>query len=245
MGKMRQIDILNWDSDFFKMKIGEVKIGEGSFFNSSRFLLEVECEKLDLVYIVKYGEYLSDKLCNELDVTLTDTILKMSRSDVSSPEISRTVQLEKLLSKDDLEGCYEIAGQICEVSRFYKEPLIGKFKAIELYHKWIDNSISGQFCDGILLEKSHERVQGIFVVKTNLVSGFGECSLIGVNKEDKGLGIGTKLWKQAIEYWQSIGVYKYAVNFSLQNRASFNFHLGMGFNKLEEVKHIYHFRKNK
>jgi hypothetical protein len=58
------------------------------------------------------------------------------------------------------------------------------------------------------------------------------------------MGIGKKLWSQSFAYWaneKDIELIKSP--FSIQNLESFNFHLKMGFNKIEETKYIYHYRK--
>jgi ribosomal protein S18 acetylase RimI-like enzyme len=95
------------------------------------------------------------------------------------------------------------------------------------------------------LEKNNDDVIGIHLIKTDLINRIGHCSIIGVLDGTKGSGIGSKLWDQALGYWSKDGINKCMVPFSLQNLPSFNFHLKIGFNKAEEVKNIYHYRKNK
>jgi N-acetylglutamate synthase-like GNAT family acetyltransferase len=160
--------------------------------------------------------------------------------------ISNTdIDINARLTEDQIKGCYDIAEQIAVVSRFYKEPLIGPEKTKKLYRKWIDNSLNKSFGE-ILISKSYDIVTGIHVIKTNHEENAGLCSLIGVNNNYKGLGIGNNLWKQAFIYWnqhKDIKICK--VPFSINNCDSFNFHLKMGFNKIEEIKYVYHYRKNK
>ena len=105
------------------------------------------------------------------------------------------------------------------------------------------NSLNSTYCDGILLTKSEESITGIHVIKTDNNKKTGLCSLIGVNKKYKGKGMGKKLWEQALNYWISLNdINKCIVPFSIKNTESFNFHLKIGFNKIEEIKYIYHFR---
>ena len=124
-----------------------------------------------------------------------------------------------------------------------KEAKIGPAKTRELYRKWIDNAINKSFADGLFLFKNDESVEGVSVIKTDEKNKIGYCSMNGVNANFKGHGIGKNLWQQACGYWateKKITLCK--VSFSLQNPESFNFHLRLGFNKIEEIKYIYHFR---
>ena len=97
----------------------------------------------------------------------------------------------------------------------------------------------------MFLEKNDGCISGIHLIKTDEKNMIVHCSLIGVNTFIRGKGIGKNLWNQAFGYWANEKEIKYCqVPFSLQNMASFNFHLKIGFNKVEEIKYIYHFRNN-
>ena len=99
--------------------------------------------------------------------------------------------------------------------------------------------------DSIIIN-NNDKIVGIHSIKTDSTNQIGHCSIIGVDPNIKGSGIGKKLWNDAFNYWKSNGsIQKCIVPFSLYNKPSFNFHLKMGFNLVEEIKYIYHIKKVK
>lgn len=240
---MPLIEKLNWDTRFFEINIGRIKIYEEKSFDPVKFNKEAN-ENFDLIYVFSYQHMLPALKTVKANLELVDIMLTMSmpltKSNASKTDITFTTKL----TEDEIKGCYEIAEQISIVSRFYNEPLIGPEKTKNLYRKWIDNSVSKSFGDEILISKSNDIVTGIHVIKTNHEENAGLCSLIGVKNNYKGLGTGKNLWIQAFTYWnQYKDINRCMVPFSINNSESFNFHLKMGFNKIEEIKYIYHYRK--
>ena len=242
---MPLIEKLIWDSNFFEINIGRYIIDDECNFNPIKFQEEAK-HNYDLVYVFSYQNMLSLSKVFDAKLDLVDIILTMSMPLIKNNYSDNVFDLRTDLTKDEIIGCYEIAEQTSVVSRFFNEPLIGQEKAKALYRKWIDNSLNNSFSDGILLTKSNEIITGIHVIKTDHNEKTGFCSLIGVNKNYKGKGIGKNLWEQAYGYWTlHDDINRCKVPFSLKNTESFNFHLKIGFNKIEEIKYIYHYRNNK
>jgi ribosomal protein S18 acetylase RimI-like enzyme len=238
------IEKLVWDSNFFELNVGKYINNENNSFNPILFIEEAK-HNFDLVYVFSYQKMISSKLVSEANLDLVDIMLTMSKPLTKVDSSENTFDIRTNLSKNEINGCYEIAEQTSVVSRFYNEPLIGLEKAKALYRKWIDNSLNNSMGDGIFITKSNEIVTGIHVIKTDHNDKTGYCSLIGVNNDFKGLGIGKSLWEQANSFWTlQKDIVRCKVPFSIKNTDSFNFHLKMGFNKIEEIKYIYHYRNN-
>ena len=92
--------------------------------------------------------------------------------------------------------------------------------------------------------KEAKEIAGLHIIRTDEKNKIGYTSIIAVDPDLKGRGIGKKLWQQAFNYWVNEKEIEYCkVPFSFRNIESFNFHLKMGFNIIEETKYIYHFRK--
>lgn len=240
-----KIEYLKWDSDFFNLKIGKLEVINESDFDKNEFLLQARDENYDLIYIFKYNScFINPRIFNS-NINLIDIMIQMSMKLPSNFNFDNNFDLRNTLNENEIAECYNISEQISSVSRFYTEPLIGELLAKKLYRKWIDNSINESFSDGILLEKLYNKIVGIHVIKTDFINKVGYCSLIGVDNAIKHKGIGKKLWNQAFNYWiKNKSISKIIVPFSLQNQESFNFHLKMGFNKVENIKYIYHYRKS-
>jgi dTDP-4-amino-4,6-dideoxy-D-galactose acyltransferase len=236
-----EIETLNWDSGFFGIKIGKVYMNDS--FNFAAFREAARKNQFDLVYVFREIKSTSIEVVLPSDFHLIDILVTMTL-DINIEAEQVPVDFNTSLSPGELGECYEIAESIAKVSRFYREPLIGKEKALKLYRKWVDNSLNGSFCDGVIVNRSEGHIRGIHLIKTDPVNHTGTCSLIGTHPFNKGAGIGRDLWKQAFSYWiKKNNVTLCRVPFSLENMESFNFHLRIGFNNVESIRYIYHYRK--
>jgi dTDP-4-amino-4,6-dideoxy-D-galactose acyltransferase len=238
-----KIETLSWDSDFFQIKVGRIFLEDDIDFIPNTIIEQIKLGKFQLIYIFKYNTPLSQKNVLSTNLELVDIQLTLSKVFKAEDYINIPYLLTNQLSVRELQECYNIADEIALKSRFNNEILIGKEKTKKLYRKWIDNALNKSFGDGLLLEKSGNLIVGIFVIKSNYKSFSGTCSLIGVENNFKGKGIGMKLWMQAFGFWAKKGdINKCLVAISLKNIESLNFHLKNGFNKIENINYIYHYR---
>jgi len=241
---MPLIEKLTWDTNFFEINIGRCVIDDERNFDPIKFQEEAK-HNYDLVYVFSYQNILSLNKASVANLDLVDIMVTMSMPFKEDRYSDKGFDFRTNLTKNEINGCYDIAEQTSMVSRFYNEPLIGPDKAKALYRKWVDNALNNSFSDGILLTKSDEIVTGLHIIKAVHSEKTGFCSLIGVDKNYKGTGIGKNLWEQALGYWAlHADITKCKVPFSIKNTESFNFHLKIGFNKIEEIKYIYHYRNN-
>ena len=242
---MKQIEKLDWDSDFFKIRVGKFLIVNEEEFDPIVFKKEAE-QKFDLIYVLSYQKMLSQEKINLANLDLVDIIMTMSKPFKKNEFKKNDYNFRNNLSENELNDCYEIAETTSVVSRFFDENLIGPKMTKLLYRKWIDNALNNSFSDGMFLIKENNSVIGIHLVKVDKKNKEGIFTLTGVNPNYKRLGLGRKLWEQSFGYFSNetdIEIIKSP--FSIKNLDSFNFHLKMGFNKVEEIKYIYHFRNNK
>lgn len=235
---------LDWDSRFFGIKVGKIDISVKDTFDYVGFESQALSENYRLIYVIKQDEILPGDFTVKGNFKLMDIQLVASRQISIKETFRQPYKLRTLLNEKELKECYEIAEQVSEVSRFNYEPLIGPQKTREMYRKWVDNAIDSSFNDGILLYKEKNKVIGLHIIRSDQKTGIGYCSLIGVDRDHKRMNVGNKLWDMAISYWAyERGFDKFVVPFSLQNLSSFNFHLKLGFNKIQEVKYIYHYKQ--
>lgn len=240
-----KIEYLKWDSDFFNLKIGKLEVINESDFNKKEFLIQARDENYDLIYIFKYNSCFVDQSIFESNVYLIDIMIKMSMKLPCENINIDNVEFRTSLDKNELEECYDISEQISSVSRFYIEPLIGKDLTRNLYRKWIDNALNKTYSDGIFIEKINDKIVGLHIIKSDYEHNIGYFTLTGIDSNYKRMGIGKKLWYQSFNFWNTNSNIKKIVSpFSFNNIESFNFHLKMGFNKVENIKYIYHYKKN-
>lgn len=237
------IEKLNWDSDFFGIKIGKFVIQNEKDFDEIKFKEEANDEKFELIYVFKFHELITPEIVVKTGLQLTDIMILTSKRFQKEYFLKNTYEFRTELKEQELRECYYIAETIAKVSRFFKEPKIGEKKTKALYKKWIENTLNKSFADGLFIVKDSNSIIGIDLIKTE--NKTGSCSLIGVHPNHKGRGIGKNLWDQSFGYWANEKeIEQCRVSFSFQNSESFNFHLKIGFNRIEEIKYIYHYRNN-
>lgn len=241
---MSEIIELTWDSEFFNKKVGKVLIENTDSFDCHKFL--IEAKKYDLIYLISNNQLLPNNLVSKANLDLMDTILTMSKKINKDDYLSSNYHFINELEGDDLTRSYQIAEEISVVSRFSREKLVGKEITKKLYRKWVDNTLNKSFSDGFFLDKIDNKVVGIHLIKLDLLNQICFFTLTGVSSLLKGKGIGINLWNQSFSYLANeTNIDLIKSPFSLNNLPSFNFHLKMGFDKIEEVKYIYHFRNEK
>lgn len=241
---MNNIERLDWDSKFFKIEVGRLLLKKDDVFDPIKFK-EVAKENFDLIYVFAYEHLLSHTNIKSADLDLVDVMMTMSMPFDKDLFVDSKYVFRNDLSKDELNESYEIAENTSSVSRFFTEEKIGPEKTKLLYRKWVDNAMKKSFSDGMFLVKENNSVVGINLIKVDQKKKEGIVSLIGVNPNYKRLGLGKKLWEQAFGFFSNeTEITKVKTSFSLNNTESFNFHLKIGLNKIEEIKYIYHYRKN-
>jgi hypothetical protein len=202
-------------------------------------------EKYDLIYVFKQQNILSPEIVSSAKLELVDIHITMSKTLYERVYLHVDNDFRTILTEKEKQECYKIAEETAVVSRFYKEPLIGEVKTKELYRKWIDNALNKTFSDGLFVHKEGGSIDGIHLIKTDNENRIGYFTLTGVSSSSKRKGIGRNLWMQSFSYWSNKHTPKIEIvksPFSIQNNDSFQFHLNMGFDKVEEIKYIYCFR---
>ncbi|KAF0236569.1 MAG: TDP-fucosamine [Prolixibacteraceae bacterium] len=237
------IEFLKWDSEFFGIKVGKLTIYDDMDFDPFLFKQQSNDEKFKLVYVFKFQKMLPWDKVLKADLHFVDIQLTMSKKFEKADYMNIPYDFRTELTDKERNECYKIAEDTSMVSRFYNENKIGKEKTKKMYHKWIDNSINKSFSDGLFLVKELNSVSGIHLIKTDNQNKIGYFTLTGVDPNYKRMGIGKNLWIQSFSYWANNSKIEIVRSpFSFQNSESFNFHLKMGFTKVEETKFIYHFR---
>ena len=240
---MKQIERLDWDSDFFKIRIGRVLLNNETNLEPISFLKEAKLN-FDLVYVFSYQKMLSFETVFLSNLDLVDVMITMSMPFDKKLHTEKKYNFKNYLTQEEIIQCHNIAEQTSTVSRFYDEILIGPEKTKMLYRKWIDNGVNNSLSDGIFLFKEANSIVGIHLIKVD--EKVGLFTLTGVNSSNKRAGVGRNLWNQAFGFFSNeTNIDLIKSPFSFKNTDSFNFHLKMGFNKIEEIKYIYHFRNNK
>lgn len=178
---------LEWDSNFFKLKVGEV--------TADSFSTE-EVFSFDLLYV------LSKELKEECSIphftkTFSEQKVKFSKQlqQIHPPPCSAVSSV--FVRPYNLQELYELAYESGKQSRFLLDKKFTEAKFKELYRLWIDNSLNKQVADDVLVYREKNFILAMVTYKQTEEKA--TVGLIAVHPNAQGKGIGGKLL-QALEY---------------------------------------------
>lgn len=218
---------LEWDSNFFDLKIAEIRV-EG---NNDEFIIEKIKEfSYDLVYLFSKKEITNVLTLNVIDLKriYIKSIDKNSKYNIDENVVSYRGSINNQLQQLVLD-----AGSF---SRFkIDKNLNNNFK--KMYETWLRKSILREIADEVYVYKKDNNIYGFVTIKKN--NQQATIGLIAVDNQKQNKGIGRKLI-YAVEKWaidQKLD--KISVATQQQNIKACNFYSKMGFEIYDE-EYIYH-----
>ncbi|VBB44613.1 GCN5-related N-acetyltransferase [uncultured Paludibacter sp.] len=234
------LEYLQWDSDFFDLKIGRIICDK--HFRESDLKEELNTAKKDnysLLYVfTPERKVLTDefqvlnqgKLVDRKIIYFVDDIEhKTLEKSTEIIDYSRGKLTDELLSLSYLSGQY---------SRFLLDENLQKNAFERLYKEWIEKSLSGKLADKVFVSLYEDKIVGFVTLK--IKENNGEIGLIAVSEQTQGKRIGTKLIDVCIDYLNKKSIKKLTVPTQLNNIPARKFYEKYGFGKLS-ITNIYHF----
>lgn len=198
MGEIKiDIEILNWDSNFFNIKICAIK-GTISDANELTEVLQ-ELKKLN----IKLSYYSSVIPLNELqhfselyDIYLVDKkITYLKKINKNIPYVKSVTEYKRDYPEDALIA---LAIQSGIYSRFNVDKKIGRIKYEELYKEWIINSVNKKLAKEVLVYEENGIIAGFITLGEK--KSIADIGIIAVDSDYRGRGIGQSLMTSA-ENW--------------------------------------------
>lgn len=223
MSLKNKIKALEWDSNFFNIKVGRIVVKDN----------KIDLSKLsgfDLIY-VHSKEILKNHATSLYDkkVTFKKEISKTNRS----PKNSEVIEYSGVLT-NELKNLAIASG---EFSRFKLDPKLSDYFE-KLYTLWITNSLKGNLADHILVFKKENKIVGFLSLKKN--TSFYQIGLIATSTKHQGLGIGSSLLQKAEEIALSENIHEIKVVTQLENEIACNFYRKNNY-KIDTLEYIYHY----
>ena len=131
------------------------------------------------------------------------------------------------LRSGDLKPLKAMISQIAELSQYWK--FFGREVALDLYDKWLSNSLSGQVADHCFFVRSEEADQLAGFVAVKMEEKVAEATLVAVGKEFRGSGIGQCFLSNVLFELGEIGAEMCRVGTQITNRSALNFYNSLGF----------------
>jgi len=187
------LKILDWDSDFFGLKIANLDISTHT--PSSSF----KADNIDLIQccIEKKNKEHTNFLINNGFSYIDDRVEYI----LEVPQLNNFENSNiKLATKSDLNSLLKISnGLFTKDSRYNWNNIIPSSKIDEFYNLWLEKSVKGEFDDFCFIYEKNGEIIGFSTIRKiddkNISIG-----LIGVKQENHGQGIAQKLIQQIINY---------------------------------------------
>lgn len=229
--KIMNINFLQWDSDFFKKKIGEISLNkkENINFNGEYDLIVVKQSSDFDIDLEGYNLIFQETKVNFIK-TLDDV------NDLVYDIIQDTDHNEK--SVDFFKG---LAYESGKMSRFLLDPAFGEAKFKELYDMWIINSLNKKFAvKTFFIEEANQAIGFVTVQKYDTL---GKIGLIATHPDFQGKGFGKKLLKTAEDFCIKNGITHLEIPTQKENTQACAFYEKQGYTIKDEII-IKHYWKN-
>lgn len=231
---MNNIKLLDWDSHFFKRKIGRVvhkRIDRVLWdaINAEARDLGIEC----LYFLVDISCSSTQDVVREHRLLWVDTRLEYTRNEITSLNQNPHIRLATF---DDLLALTPLARTSHLDSRFFFDPNFPQETCEDFFQVWLKNSFCG-FADAV------------FVFDDGKISGYmtlhrhdeiGQIGIIAVDPAARGHGIGRSLMDAAHTQYSQWGLSTANVVTQLRNIQAQRLYQANGY-RITSAYHWYHY----
>lgn len=222
---MYKIEKLEWDSNHFDLKIGNIIFDKNNRNVDSKENYDIVIAKVEAGKIEEI-----EKLQND-GFILKDTLIRFSIERISTKKLEKS-KLVSLAKKQDLKYLKKIAKSSFRKSHFYKNKNLEISKIDALYEKWILNKFEAK--NNIYVYKEENIIKGFLLAIEN--QSEAKIDLIAVDSKFKGKGIGKEL---ILNFFQSNISKKSYVGTQITNIAAMRLYEKVGY-KIFDFTYIFH-----
>lgn len=234
-----QYQILEWDSDFFRIKVAQITPPNLSQHKLAAIISELKKQDVKLVYWSSGQECNNDavsKLCGSLVDRKTTFAIDFSSLDLKN--IITTDMVEPFTDSMPVEALESLAIQSGEYSRFAIDSNLPKEKFFALYKTWINRSLRKEIANEVLVIRDADQIAGMVTLGEK--NKRGDIGLIAVHKDFRGRKYGEKLVRAAQRWFITNGFEFGQVVTQGQNIAACNLYKKCGYS-VEQIEYFYHF----
>ncbi len=233
------INILEWDSNFFGIKICRIAAEILNNEELADILKKLKELNIDLGYyssVLPLNENDSfSELYNIKFVDKKTTYLKKINRKASS-----CISVTPYKSDYPNSKLFELAIESGIYSRFNVDKKIGRIKYEELYKEWIINSVNRKLAKEVFIYIDNGIINGFVTLGEN--NSIADIGMIAVDSDYRGKGIGKSLMYSA-ENWFANNNYEYIqVTTQGDNLPACRLYESCGY-KINKVEYFYHLWK--
>lgn len=193
---------LEWDSDFFGVRIGRIIVNRLTEETLEEVLMWCKSNAIDCLYfLADMDDARTARLAEEHNFRLVDIRVTLERRiNVFPEEEEGSVQnVVRLCIPNDVQALRAIARVSHLDSRFYYDSIFPKSQCDALYETWIEKSCSGYADAVIVAELSGELVGYVSCHLLDQVKG--QIGLFGIRPDLKERGLGRKLIDESLRWF--------------------------------------------
>lgn len=240
------IKYLNWDSEIFNKKIGLLSNDYGEL--SKDILNEIDqfCMKNKYECLFTKAstvEYEKMHLLEDFRFNIMDSIITLKIKIKNRLNDNEDFEFKsRILGKSDLSRILDLIDNLYSFGRFFEDPNLDNNDVNILYKKWITNEINNENIDVIGIEYKNKLVGFIsckYRTSKNDDEIEGVISLVGIDKNYQGLGIGKKLMNYVLSNFYDKGIEIVYVGTQIDNISALNLYISTGF-RIENSVNSFH-----
>jgi ribosomal protein S18 acetylase RimI-like enzyme len=231
-----------WDSDFFGYRVAEMNAREASSHDVKEGLERLALEQTKLVYWrVAPDDEASNKAAEANGGFFAGTQVTYEQPNRSEPGEFRP-GVSKFMGLEPNTQLYSLAVQSGLYSRYNNDKRISRQHFRELYEIWIRKCVTGEMGDGALVALRDNKPVGVVAMqlKRNENSLVSSISLIAVDEDYRGRGVGADLVASALTFGANAGCKHHSVVTYGENAAACGLLERFGYTP-EVKQRFYHF----
>lgn len=225
------ITLASWDTEHFDIKVGnltlEALVTEAALHQA---VAQATAEGYDLLYlkdVTLEQEWLNDRWLLA-DEKVVYTQILSSISDAPS-------EVHSLLHHELTDDLLALSYESGKFSRYKLDKRLPTTVFANLYHAWIEKSLTGQMADDVLGVEKDGRVVGMLTYKND--GSLYDIGLVAVAPDQAGKGIGTQLMQALFRRLGAGAVVDVATQ--KRNLPACRYYEKNGF-KVKSIQNIYH-----
>jgi dTDP-4-amino-4,6-dideoxy-D-galactose acyltransferase len=235
------IEILNWDTDFFGFRVGRLYLSSVGPERLISLCETMTTKKINVTYIIvkEWNLKLHDQLLNA-GAILTDRKITYSKDVVSNASKTRsTFPLIDIKNKSITKDIIALAYESGLYSRFLKDSGFGRLRFEKLYYEWLEKSVHGKLADHVWAAYNGAEVIGFVTAREEITEKTGHIGLIAVSEKYRGKKIGHSLIEKCDEWFLTGGMRKAKVVTQGENIGACKFYESSGY-QVESTDYYYH-----
>ena len=230
-----EIKHLDWDSDFFKKKIGCINFKQND--NINVLLIEAKNKRYQLIYLFGNKDcYIEDGILSQYNGHLADR--KIIYQKKTQPIISLPFHVfeykENILTPELEQLAYESGNY----SRFKLDRNFDDGDFYRMYKIWMEKSVKKQMADNVFVIKENDIIKAMVTMKIDATKG--RIGLISVSAATQGKGYGKALLVACEQELINKNITMLEVPTQIDNKQACGFYEKYGF-IMHSITNIYHF----